>query len=198
VYYHGFKSDSKAFAWFHKAALQGHGSAQALVGWMYKSGTGVGKNYKLAMEWYLKGAAQDDFDAPSNIGYLYQYGLGVSIDYKEAMKWYMISANKDHPYALNNVGNLYHRGLGVHRNVETAIKWYTRAALLEEGGEGAQYNLASIYETDPKYKNLQKAVNWYQKAAECDFDQAADKVKCLNHRGYFPKPEQKGIVCIFT
>ena len=37
---------------------------------MYKHGTGVDKNYKLAMGWYLKGAGQDDFDAPSNIGYL--------------------------------------------------------------------------------------------------------------------------------
>ena len=86
------------------------------------------------------------------------------------MKWYMISANKNHPYALDNVG--------VPRNVEAAIKWYTRAALLEEGCEGAQYNLASIYETDSKYKNLQKAVNWYQKAADCNFDEAMDKIKC--------------------
>ncbi|KAI8874491.1 hypothetical protein K501DRAFT_204541 [Backusella circina FSU 941] len=148
---------------------------------------------KLATEWYQHAFAQDGFDASSNIGFLYQYGLGVPADYKEAMKWYMIAASKSHHYALNTVSNQYHAGLGVTKSVFTAIKCYTKAALLGESGEGAQCNLAVIYETDVKYKDLQKAVNWYQATANVSSEQAMEKVKCLNHSGYFAKEEKKGI-----
>ncbi|KAI8887625.1 hypothetical protein K501DRAFT_268714 [Backusella circina FSU 941] len=131
---------------------------------------------KLATEWYQHAFAQDGFDASSNIGFLYQYGLGVPADYKEAMKWYMIAASKSHHYALNTVSNQYHAGLGVTKSVFTAIKCYTKAALLGESGEGAQCNLAVIYETDVKYKDLQKAVNWYQATANVSSEQAMEKI----------------------
>jgi uncharacterized protein len=61
IYDHGegvAKDDQVAFAWYHKAAEQGHALAEYLVGQMYSEGRGVTKDDKAAAEWFRKGAEQ--------------------------------------------------------------------------------------------------------------------------------------------
>jgi TPR repeat protein len=84
----------KAFAWFHKAALQNHAEAQAKVGYMYRRGQGVSQDYRQAMEWSMKAASAGSANGQYNIGELYYYGLGVQQDYEQAMDWYLKTNEK--------------------------------------------------------------------------------------------------------
>jgi TPR repeat protein len=61
-----------------------------------------------------------------------------------------------------------------------------------KGNEVAQYNLGLIYETEDEFKDLQKAINWYQKAVDNNNEKVNAKVKLLNDQGYYAIEEDKG------
>jgi TPR repeat protein len=48
-----------------------------------------------------------------------------------------------------------------------------------------------IYETEDEFKDLQKAINWYQKAVDNNNEKANVKVKLLNDQGYYAIEEDK-------
>jgi TPR repeat protein len=92
---------------------------------------------------------------------------------------------------MNQIGHMYRFGEGVTKNAHTGIEWYTKAA--NQGHVEAQFNLAYTYQFEDEVEDLQKAVNWFQKAAENDHRDAKEQVKQLNGNGYFAEEEQKGI-----
>jgi TPR repeat protein len=49
--------------------------------------------------------------------------------------------------------------------------------------------LGYIYKVDGEVKNLQKAVNWYQKAADNNEYDTKYKVEELNKQGYYAKED---------
>jgi TPR repeat protein len=90
---------------------------------------------------------------------------------------------------------MYHEGKGVTRDITTAIELYTEAA--SQGNKWAQYWLGDIYQFEYGFMDLQKAVNWFQKAADNNHDYAEEHVYGLNSRGYYAKEEMKGIINYF-
>jgi TPR repeat protein len=68
--YHKKNEYKKAFAWFHKAALQNHSDAQTQVGWMYGLGRGVSTDYKQAMKWSMKAASAGNANGQHQVGFL--------------------------------------------------------------------------------------------------------------------------------
>ena len=73
-------------------AAQGDAQAQVELGFRYKHGEGVPKDYATAQGWYEKAAAQGDTTAQLNLGVLYADGLGVSQDYMRAYMWFSVAA----------------------------------------------------------------------------------------------------------
>jgi hypothetical protein len=73
-------------------AAQGDAQAQVELGFRYKHGEGVPKDYATAQGWYEKAAAQGDATAQLNLGVLYADGLGVSQDYMRAYMWFSLAA----------------------------------------------------------------------------------------------------------
>ena len=73
-------------------AAQGDAQAQVELGFRYKHGEGVPKDYATAQGWYEKAAAQGDTTAQLNLGVLYADGLGVSQDYMRAYMWFSLAA----------------------------------------------------------------------------------------------------------
>ena len=57
-YYYERHENTEAVEWFRKAAEQGHAQSQEELGYCYKLGIGVKKDYDKAREWFEKGAAQ--------------------------------------------------------------------------------------------------------------------------------------------
>jgi TPR repeat protein len=85
---------------------------------------------------------------------------------------------------------MYRHGYGVTKNIHTAIELYTKAA--NQGHQWALVNLADIYEYDYEVTDLQKAVNWYQKAADNNnYMGSKEKVKELNEQGYYAKEDEQ-------
>jgi TPR repeat protein len=191
--YYKNKNDEEAFAWYHKAALQNQADAQAQVGDMYRRGQGVSQDYQQAMGWLMKAASAGNAEAQYNIGLLYYCGDGVSVDREQAMKWYLKAANNGYTEAMYRIGFMYRNGKGAPKNIHSAIEWYTNAA--NQGHEWARYNLGLVYEKYDEVKDLQKAANLFQKAADNSDSRAANKIKELNKQGYYAKEEeQKGIL----
>ena len=103
-----------------------------------------------------------------NISYIL-YGIGIIsmcaligfLIYYEMNPITRICAELGYANAQNKLGNEYY----VNKNFETAIKWYTKAG--EQGHAGAQCYLGLCYESgEGVTKDMQKAVEWYTKAAE--------------------------------
>jgi TPR repeat protein len=212
-----FIDKKKAFMWFYKAALQNYGESQSKVGYMYQYAEGVDQNNKLAMEWYQKAAANGYKDAIDLMDHL-KYNTdgtesistlkGKCLIYKLYISFLAKCKIKENTNGLseeeiqkaveardterlNDTAYSYHKGIGVTANINTAIDIYTLAA--DQGSAKAQYSLGVIYELYDHVKDQQKAINWYQKAADSGYDFAKDGVKGLNRRGYYAKDgEQQG------
>jgi TPR repeat protein len=194
TYYH-LRKYTKAFPWFYKAAVQHHGRAQNRLGNMYQKGYGVSGDYKLAMKWYKRAASNGIPEAMNTIGSLYRIGCGVSESDRQAAKWFMKAAKHENTDAMNNIAHLYEFGYGVSKSASTAVKWYTRAA--NHGSAKAQYHLGLTYESHDKIRDLQKAVEWYQKASIHKYKDAEKKMKELNEKGYYTKEAQTGTIVIW-
>jgi TPR repeat protein len=171
---------ASSLEWTTKAAKQGYNEAQCDMGWFYKNGKGVEKNYLKAYEWYLKAAEKGNARAQFNVGYMCQYGQGVEIDYLKANEWYHKAAEQNNAGAQCNLGYMSQNGLGIERDYEAAIYWYTKSA--EQGDAIALFNLGNIYENGIGVKqDYSKAIEWYQKAAKHDYKQTYNEIAWTYH-----------------
>jgi TPR repeat protein len=90
---------------------------------------------------------------------------------------------------------MYRFGWGVDKSNHTGIEWYTKAA--NQGNAECQYILRDIYKNEDAFKDLQKAVECFQKVVESNRPGAKDRVKELQELGYYAKQEQKGTINYF-
>lgn len=113
----------QAFAWFQKAADQGHASAQNQLGDCYHEGQGVEQDYRKAAAWYQKAADQGYDVAQYHLGNCYYHGEGVEQDYGKAVAWYRKAVEREflNPWAACQLGNCYRHGTGVEQDREQAI-----------------------------------------------------------------------------
>lgn len=72
---------------------------------------------------------------------------------------------------------------------EEMVKKYTSKA--EQGNADAQYNLASQYEFTEKYRNIDVAIKWYEKAASQGHIGAMNSLGALYHPLYGRKKDAK-------
>ena len=98
---------------------------------MYDNGTGVQKDYSVAMRLYRLAAGQGNAVAQYNLGEMYHAGRGVSQDYAEAARWFRMAADQGDDDAQVSLGTMYVEGLGVEQNYNEAIRLYGLA--VEQG-----------------------------------------------------------------
>lgn len=127
------------FAKVRQDAEHGNPKAQALLGYFYTEGTGVGKDLTEAARWFSRAADQGNAAAQDWLGYLYETGQGVSRDYGKAVIWYRLAADQGNADAQKNLGLIYLEGKGVAKNKHEAINWLRRAAA--QGNREAQQTL---------------------------------------------------------
>jgi TPR repeat protein len=53
----------------------------------------------------------------------------------------------------------------------------------------------ALYETQEEVKDLQKAIYWYQEAANNNIEQGNGAAERLNREGYYVDDKHKGITC---
>ena len=116
--------------------------AQSNLGVMYKNGTGVPQDYKLAVKWYTMSAEQGNAMAQCNLGINYAKGEGVAQDDNLAAKWYRMSAEQGNNEAQYNLGFMYAFGEGVPQDDKEAYVWLSVAKA--NGLELAEKNLGNV------------------------------------------------------
>lgn len=124
-------------------AKKGDAKAQAILGQMYSSGSGVPQNHAKAAFWYRKAAEQGHVKAQTSLGVMYEMGTGVPQDEKEAASWFRKAAEQGHGEALYTLGGIYERGRGaIPADLVQAHMWFDIA--VAAGFDIAQDNLAEI------------------------------------------------------
>ena len=163
----------RAFPVCSRAAKQGDVLAQFGLGWMYRNGEGVIKNYREAVKWYRLAAEQGLAKAQSNLALMYDNGYGVPENDREAVKWYKLAAEQGLAKAQYNLGGMYAYGKGVPKNDREAVKWVRLAA--EQGNVKAQFKLGRMYEySRGVIQDYQEAYIWYSLAAANGYGDASE------------------------
>jgi TPR repeat protein len=158
------KDTRKAAEWYEKAAVQGHGKAQAGLGLLYVNGDGVPRDYVKAVDWLQKASAQGNADAQLNLGWLYRDSKGIPKDPAKAFEWWQNAAERGFAHAQFALGVIYNKGEVVPRNVPKVLELWQKAVM--QGYPDAQLNLGSMYyfgEGVPK--DVVKAAELWQRAA---------------------------------
>ncbi|CAB4397289.1 unnamed protein product [Rhizophagus irregularis] len=179
------QNEFKTFESYLKSSKEGNSCAQNNLGYCYQYGIGIEKDDIEAFKYYLKAAKGGSSDAENNLGDCYKNGIGISKDENKAFEWYAKAAKGGNSDAENNLSICYINGIGTEINLEKAIYWCNKAA--ENGNGASQYSLGVCYEigivvkkdedktlewnakegnTIEIKKDLEKAMYWYNKAAE--------------------------------
>jgi TPR repeat protein len=157
------KNEAEAVRLFRIAADQGHGDAQASLGYAYDMGTGVAKSDAEALKWYRMSAATGNARGQVLLGTMFEGAQGVTRDYSEALKWYRLAANQGNAYGQNNLGGMYEFGRGVTKDMNEALRLYRLAA--DQGNDNAKKSLerlktaAPVMSADKAYEEAQRYWN---------------------------------------
>lgn len=127
------EGDAQAgFAWFNKAAAQGHLMALNMVGRCYDLGWGIPVNKARAAECFRIAAERGLDWGMYNYATALTLGEGVAEDKPAALQWFERAAEQGNAKALNYIGSFHEDGWVVERDMAKAADFYARAA---EGGD---------------------------------------------------------------
>jgi eukaryotic-like serine/threonine-protein kinase len=132
----------------------------------------------------IQAANRGDPEAENELGFMYATGAnGLPHDLTKALDWYRKAAGQGFAKAEVNLGDLYFYGLGgLDRSYLDALSWYLKAAAQQN--PGAEFRLGSMFEqglgTD---KDLQKAVEYYRRAADHGYPDAQSVMGYLYETG---------------
>lgn len=136
-------------------AEKGDAKAQAILGDMHSSGSGVPQDHAKAASWYRKAAEQGNGAAQTSLGVMHERGIGVPQDDKQAASWFHKAAEHGHAEAQYILGGMYERGQGaIKADLVQAHKWFTIA--VATGFDIAQDNLQEL-EAKMSRKQIEKA-----------------------------------------
>ena len=154
-----WKEEEKEVKRLLKIAEENDTSVLYSLGFHYKNGDGIKRDYKEAFKWFHKAAEQGHIEANYELGLFYEYGYGVIQSYFKAIEWYLRAAEQEHITAQFSLGYCYEKT----NNYSEAIKWFRKLA--EEGFEIAQCRLGEYYEEGREVcQNTLEALRWYHKA----------------------------------
>ena len=185
------KDEEKAQEWFRKAFAAFTSKEQTekkkdyfqyRIGKLYAFGYGVEQDYTKAAEWYKKAVIETNPFAAYSLGSLYLRGQGVEQNDAMAFSLYKLAANheeKPNAYAMYELGRMYKDGIGTARDKSESAKWYTMAyngfLSIEQSmaDDRLYYRLGQMNLTGiGTEKNLIRAKEYFEKAAELDNDDA--------------------------
>ena len=134
-------SPKNTFEGYKAWAERGDPVAQYNLGFCYRNGEGVAKDFVQAVSWYRKAAEHGDAEAQFNLGNCYANGEGVAKDQVQAVSWYRKAADQGLAVAQFNLGVCYLYGQGVVKDLNVAYAYWSVAGITNED---VRNNLARI------------------------------------------------------
>lgn len=140
-----------------KKAKLNNANAQLELTDRYIKGSGVKKNYNIAIRWLKKSAELGCIEAQFQLGNYYRAGKYLTKNYKKAILWYKKAASNMHIEAICQLIKCYHNGIGVYENTNKAITleqqlankgityWQVKIAQRYYSGEGVKQNKVRAY-----------------------------------------------------
>lgn len=162
----------EAFAWFSRAAQQGHVLAVNMVGRCYDLGWGVAVDKARAAECF-RWAAEAGLDwGMYNYATALTLGAGVDEDKGAALGWLRKAAALGNAKAINFIGSFHEDGWVVERDMAEAARLYAQAA---EGGDfrGAFNHARMLIDAG----DMAGGSEWIAKALEWGNDRFRAQVK---------------------
>ncbi|MBV1915974.1 MAG: sel1 repeat family protein [Pseudomonadales bacterium] len=89
---------------YRMAADHGSADGQYSLGELYRTGSGVTRDFNEARRWFRDAANQGYTKAQYRLGLMYMNGEGVAVDSIEAYKWFAIAASMGHEQAIKQQG----------------------------------------------------------------------------------------------
>ena len=143
------KDESKAWAYFKKAADMGYTPAIIAVGNYYFYGSSeVEQSDREAATYWQKAAAEGDMLGLYKLGLCYKYGIGVEQNDAQAVKWIEKSAKKGFSRAQYEYGNYFF----CNKDYKKAYKWWNKA--MEQGNAEAKKMINQHYYADGNVKPI--------------------------------------------
>jgi TPR repeat protein len=151
------KDAEKAHYYLTKAAEQGMASAQYIVGLDFSNGEGVKQDWEKSVYWYTKAAEQGNAEAQVQLGRCYCSGNGLKYNFEKAKYWFTKALEQNNDEAKDMLSHLE----GIIKAEQDLID------IASKGDENYQSLLGLNYaEGNGAPKDPEKAVHWFEKAAE--------------------------------
>jgi uncharacterized protein len=116
--------DQEALACARRLADACHPDGYLMLGWMYQTGVGVGKNDEKAKDYYLLAANQGSALGMFYLGWFY----ATNSDLERAVDCFTLSSNNGCSAATYQLGRMYLAGYGVQKSQQTATECFETAA----------------------------------------------------------------------
>ncbi|NIJ21865.1 hypothetical protein FHS95_003576 [Sphingomonas naasensis] len=173
------------FAWFNKAAAQGHLMALNMVGRCYDLGWGTPVNKDRAAECFRIAAERGLDWGMYNYATALTLGEGVTEDKAAALGWFGKAAEMGNAKAINYVGSFHEDGWVVGRDMAKAAICYRQAA---EGGDfrGAFNHARMLLGAG----DVEAARGWLLRCREAATPAFADKVRAWLRASRWPELEE--------
>jgi uncharacterized protein len=154
---------AKALVEFKAAAESGDARAMAMVGSMYRTGTGVPQDVEEALRWLKRAAGRNYDEAQAELGLMHVLGQGVAIDYVEGARWFELAARQGNSRAMAALAAMHRDGRGMEVDLPKSLELFRRAA--ERGSMTAYIGMGNAYEKGLAVeRSLPSALDWYRKA----------------------------------
>ena len=165
----------EAFNWFKVAADDGDPVAQYHIGRFLLDGKFFRRDPNLAFQYFKLSADNGYSQAQYQLGSCYHIGIGCEKDDNESFRYNELAANQNHIKAGFYLGLHYH-----HKHWYTeALQWFMSGA--QKGEKESQFFVGLYYEKgNGTVRNINQAINWYQKAANQGEDKAINNLKRIN------------------
>ncbi len=174
----------EGFAWFNKAATQGHLMALNMVGRCYDLGWGTPVDKARAAECFRVAAERGLDWGMYNYATALALGDGVAEDKAAALAWFERAAAQGNAKAVNYIGSFHEDGWVVPRDLAKAAECYARAA---EGGDfRGQFNHARMLAESGE---LDAARSWLGRCGETATAAFVEKARAWLRRSRWPELE---------
>ncbi len=179
---------TEAIKWNMRAAIQGDGQAQYLVGEAYFHGDGVEKNTNEGLSWYLEAANNGILDSQEQLILIYEHGLGgINKSNEEAEKWRLAQENNKEWQARQDRKK---KASNSNQNSETTEHRQVERHGCEEIRYNEQFGRLSVF-------NTCESENGYIVYIVClpSFSPGYLARSIMGHQEYNVKGYRKGMLC---